>query len=95
LERGPKASRERTIQGNVGGKATEDSGQEGLALHGMKLDIPDEDLQLIVKALDHYHAYTVARSAEDRRYRDLADRLKRKPTDRAEEQPGKGVKRRA
>lgn len=61
----------------------------------MKLDIPDDDLDLIIKALEHYHAYTVARNAEDRRYRDLADRLKRKPTDRVEEQPGKNTKRRA
>jgi hypothetical protein len=82
-----------TCEGGVG-EATED-GEERLALHDMKLDIPDEDLQLIVKALDHYHAYTVARNAEDRRYRDLADRLKRKPTERVEEQPAKGVKRRA
>jgi hypothetical protein len=48
----------------------------------MKLDIPDEDLELIIKALDHYHAYTVARNAEDKRYQDLADRLKSKPTER-------------
>jgi hypothetical protein len=61
----------------------------------MKLDIPDDDLDLIVKALDHYHAYTVARNGEDARYRDLAERLKRKPTDRAEEQPAKQTKRRA
>jgi hypothetical protein len=61
----------------------------------MKLDIPDDELDLITKALDHYHAYTVARNAEDKRYRDLSDRLKRKPTERAVEQPGKGTKRRA
>ena len=66
------------------GEAPKDSGDERLVLHDMKLDIPDEDLDLIIKALDHYHAYTVARNAEDRRYRDLADRLKRKPTERAE-----------
>jgi hypothetical protein len=42
----------------------------------MRLDIPDDDLDLIIKALDHYHAYTVARNAEDARYQDLADRLK-------------------
>ena len=53
----------------------------------MKLDIPDDDLDLIIKALDHYHAYTVARNAEDARYRDIADRLKRKPTERVEQQP--------
>ena len=61
----------------------------------MTLDIPDDELDLIIKALDHYHAYTVARNAEDARYRDLADRLKRKPTDRADEQPAKNAKRRA
>jgi hypothetical protein len=61
----------------------------------MTLDIPDDDLDLIIKALDHYHAYTVARSAEDKRYQDLADRLKRKPTERAEEQPTKQTKRKA
>jgi hypothetical protein len=95
MECRPKASRERTIQGNVGGEAPEDSGEEGLALHGMKLDVPDDELDLIIKALDHYHAYPVARNAEDKRYRDLADSLKRKPTERVEEQPGKPTKRRA
>jgi len=60
----------------------------------MKLDIPDEDLQLIVKALDHYHAYTVARNAEDKRYQDLSDRLKRKPSEREPAtQPVKQTKR--
>jgi hypothetical protein len=61
----------------------------------MKIDVADEELELILKALDHYHAYTVARNAEDARYRDLADRLKRKPTERVEEQPVKNAKRRA
>jgi hypothetical protein len=62
----------------------------------MKLDISDDDLDLIVKALDHFHAYTVARNAEDTRYRNLADRLKRKPTEREPAaQPAKPAKRRA
>jgi hypothetical protein len=62
----------------------------------MTLEIPDDDLDLIIKALDHYHAYTVARNAEDARYRDLAERLKRKPTEREPTaQPGKHAKRRA
>jgi hypothetical protein len=82
-----------TVKGNVGEEA--ESGEEGVALHGMKLDIPDDDRELIIKALDHYHAYTVARNAEDKRYQDLSDRLKRKPTERAEERPGKNAKRRA
>ncbi len=62
----------------------------------MKLEIPDEDIDLIVSALEHYHAYTVAKNAEDSRYRDLADRLKRKPTEREPaSQPAKNAKRRA
>jgi len=48
----------------------------------MPIDIPDEDIPLVIRALEHYHAYTVAKNAEDKRYRDLADRLKRKPTER-------------
>ena len=60
----------------------------------MKLEIPDEDVDLIVIALDHYHSYTVAKNAEDGRYRDLAERLKRKPTEREPAtQPGKSAKR--
>ena len=56
----------------------------------------DDDLDLIIKALDHYHAYTVTRNGEDARYRDLAERLKRKPTDREPtSQPAKNTKRRA
>ena len=61
----------------------------------MKLDIPDDELELIIKALDQYHAYTVARNAEDKRYQDLADLLKRKPTDREPAEPAKHAKRRA
>ena len=63
------------------GEETE-GGEERIALQGMKLDIPDDELELIIKALDHYRAYTVARNAEDARYRALADRLKRKAPER-------------
>jgi hypothetical protein len=35
----------------------------------MTLDIADDELDLIIKALEHYHAYTVAKNAEDSRYR--------------------------
>ena len=75
-----------TVESYVGDET--EGGKERLALHGMKLDIPDEERERIIKALDNYHAYTVARNAEDRRYPDLADRLKRKPTERVEKQPG-------
>ena len=58
-----------------GGKVAGESGVgeeaqsrgEGLVPHGMNLDIPDDELELVIKALDHYHAYTVARNAEDAR----------------------------
>jgi hypothetical protein len=77
------------------GEETE-GGKERLAFHDMKLDITDDELELIVKALDHFHVYTVARNAEDARYRDLADRLKRKPSEREPAaQPVKHTKRRA
>ena len=36
-----------------------------------------------VKALEHYHAYLVAAKREDRAYRELAERLKRKPPEQA------------
>jgi hypothetical protein len=52
MEFRPTESCRRAVQSNVG-EATED-GEKGLALHGMKLDIADEDLDLITKALDHY-----------------------------------------
>lgn len=61
----------------------------------MNLEIPADEIDLILKALEHYDAYTAAKNA-DTRYRDLAERLKRKPTEReAPAQPGKASKRRA
>jgi hypothetical protein len=44
----------------------------------------------VVKALEHYHAYLVAAKREDRAYKELADRLKRKP---AEQETTKAEKR--
>jgi hypothetical protein len=62
----------------------------------MQLDLSEEDLELVVKALDHYHAYTVAKRVEDSRYEELAARLRRKPTEREEPaQRAKAIKRRA
>jgi hypothetical protein len=69
---------------------------EKVGTSAAKLYIPDEDVDLLVTALEHYYSYTVAKKAEDSRYRDLADRLKRKPTEREPAtQPGKPAKRRA
>jgi hypothetical protein len=61
----------------------------------MQLELSDEDLALVLKALEHYHAYTVAKNSEDTRYRDLVDRLKRKPTEREAADPRKTTKRKA
>ena len=61
----------------------------------MTLDIADDELDLIIKALEQYHAYTVVKNAGDTRYRYLADRLKRKPTERVEPQAPKLAKRKA
>jgi hypothetical protein len=41
-------------------------------------ELSEDDVRLIVKAVDHYHAYLVATHREDRRYKDLAERLERK-----------------
>jgi hypothetical protein len=41
--------------------------------------ISDDEAALVVKALEHYHAYLVASKREDKAYKDLADRLQRKP----------------
>ena len=41
--------------------------------------ISEDEAALIVKALEHYHAYLVAAKREDSTYQNLAERLKRKP----------------
>jgi hypothetical protein len=41
--------------------------------------ISDADAILIMRALDHYHAYLVATKREDKAYKELADRLQRRP----------------
>jgi hypothetical protein len=44
----------------------------------MKLEIPDDDLPRLVRALEHFYAYTVARQSSDSRYQELAIMLQRK-----------------
>lgn len=44
----------------------------------MKLDIPDEDLPLFIRALEHYSAYLTATDRSDSRYTEWSERLKRK-----------------
>jgi hypothetical protein len=63
----------------------------------MNYEMSDDDLELMIKALEHYSAYTVASKSEDLRYKELADRLKRKPSERvgAEAPHERARKRRA
>jgi hypothetical protein len=63
----------------------------------MTFEVSDDDRELLIRALEHYHAYTVARKSEDARYKELADRLKRKPSERvgAEAPHERARKRRA
>jgi hypothetical protein len=50
----------------------------------MKIDIPDEDVPPIVRALEHCHAYTCSVQREDFRYQTAADWFKRKQAGREE-----------
>ena len=52
---------------------------------GMK-ELSEEEVQLVIRALDHYYAYLVATQREDRRYPELAERLRRKRPSREEPQ---------
>ena len=44
----------------------------------MKMDLNDEEVKMIVEALEHYYAYTRAAQREDSRYQELANKLKKK-----------------
>jgi len=61
----------------------------------MKIEISDEDVDLIVRSLEHYYAYTAASKDEYIRFRELAERLKRKRAEQAPTPPSKQTKRRA
>jgi hypothetical protein len=41
-------------------------------------ELSEDEVQLVVKALEHYHAYLVATQREDRRYQEPAQRLQHK-----------------
>jgi hypothetical protein len=47
-------------------------------IEAMKIDLSDEEVKLIVEALEHYYAYTRAAQRDDSRYQELADKLKKK-----------------
>jgi hypothetical protein len=42
------------------GETAEGRGEEGLALHDTAFERSDEDADLLITALEHHHAYTVA-----------------------------------
>ena len=44
----------------------------------MKTDLSDDEVKLIVEALEHYCAYTRAAQREDSQYQELANELKKK-----------------
>jgi hypothetical protein len=64
----------------------------------MNVELSEEDLPLIRRALEHYHAYTCAVQREDGRYKMLAERLsapQRKPAapEKAKSFPARAKKR--
>jgi hypothetical protein len=46
----------------------------------MKLDVPDDYVPLLIKALEHHYAFTRAVLREDVRFQQVADWFKRQPT---------------
>ena len=61
----------------------------------MKLDIAEDDIPLLVRALEHYAAYLEATKRPDDRYLALAEELKRKQPEVEVAKPEKHSKRRA
>ena len=61
----------------------------------MKLDIPDDEIPLLVRALEHYAAYLEATKRPDDRYLALAEQLKRKQPEAEVARTEKAAKRQA
>ena len=45
---------------------------------GMKIEVSEDELGLLIKAIEHYYAYIVAKQSEDLRAKELADRPARR-----------------
>jgi hypothetical protein len=60
----------------------------------MTIELTPDELQMVLQALEHYHAYTKAVKRDDDKYRDLAERLKKQGPAREEPQRA-GKKKRA
>jgi len=61
----------------------------------VKLDIAEDDIPLLLRALEHYAAYLEATKRPDERYLALSDLLKRKQPGAEVAKPEKSAKRRA
>ena len=48
------------------------------------MEIPEEQLPTVIRALEHYADYLKATNRDDRLYRELDESLKRKPTEKAQ-----------
>ena len=60
----------------------------------MKVDIPDESLPLLIRAVENYEAYLAATDRPDPRFPELLERLKGKPVE-AERATKKATRKRA
>jgi hypothetical protein len=56
-------------------------------------EFSEDELELVAKALEHYHAYLAATQRQDARYKALADRLKRKGPEKERSEGGVKKKR--
>jgi len=61
----------------------------------VKLDIAEDDIPFLVRALEHYAAYLEATKRADERYLALAEELKRKQPQAEVARPEKSAKRQA
>jgi hypothetical protein len=60
----------------------------------VKIDLPDEYVPLLIRALEHFNAYLQATSRHDSRYQEIADLIKRKGPGKEEGTDEKREKRR-
>jgi len=51
------------------------------------VNIPDDQLPMIIRALEHYADYLKATQRDDRLFRELAERMKRKPLEHQQPEP--------
>jgi hypothetical protein len=57
------------------------------------VNIPDDQLPLIIRALEHYADYLKATQRDDRFFREIADRMKRKEPEQQQMESARREKR--